>query len=473
MSVPRFRSVALHSKSFGARAVDLAASAGLKADVFQADVVEAILAVDRNERFCHFESGVNMARQNGKGGILEIVELDALFNWPGENLIIHSAHEFATAMEHQRRLESLVQNCPELHSKVKAYRHSNGTESIVLKSGSRIIFKARTKGGSRGFSGDLLVWDEAMVLPDHVVGAMMPTLRASQAPYGPMVIYAGSAVDQEVHEYGVVWAKIRERGMAGDPGLAYFEWSAHVDDLADLTDDMLMDRRLWAQANPALGGRIDPDHMARELQSMPIRTAAVELLGVGDWPRTDGVEDTMISLEQWGRLEDRKSKLQEPFCLAFDVSPERKTSIAIAGRNQHDMFHVEIQECKTGTGWVVDRIVQMVERGNPEVVVCDATGPASSLLVALTEAGVHVETVSSTDHGRACGRLVDMVTDGNLAHLGSSELRDALRGSKSRSLGDAWAWDRKHSSVDISPLVAATLALGAAAGIAVGELAIY
>ncbi len=451
----------------------IAKSAGLVADQFQADVLEGLLAVDANERLTHFEGGVNMARQNGKGGILEMLELDALFNWPGQNLIIHSAHEFATAMEHQRRLEGLVQNTPELHARVAHYRHSNGTESIVLKSGSRIIFKARTKGGSRGFSGDLLVWDEAMVLPDHVVGAMMPTLRASQAPYGPMVVYAGSAVDQEVHEYGVVWAKVRERGMAGDPGLCYFEWSAHVDDLADLTDEMLMDRRLWAQANPALGSRIDVDHMARELQSMPVRTAAVELLGIGDWPRTDGQSDTVISLEDWTALEDRKSKLQEPFCLAFDVSPERRTSIAIAGRNQHDDFHVEIQECKAGTGWVVERIVEMVERGDPEVVVCDATGPASSLLVALTEAGVRVETVSSTDHGRACGRLVDMVSDGTLAHLGSDELRDAIRGSKTRSLGDAWAWDRKHSSVDISPLVAATLALGAAAGVAVGELAIY
>lgn len=450
-----------------------AAAAGLKADPWQADVVEGMLAVDKTERLCHFESGLNVARQNGKGGVLEIIELDALFNWPGQNLIIHSAHEFATAMEHQRRLESLIQNTPELHCQVKAYRHSNGGESVILKSGSRIIFKARTKGGSRGFSGDLLVWDEAMVLPDHVVGAMMPTLRASQAPYGPMVIYAGSAVDQDVHEHGVVWAKVRERGMAGDPGLCFFEWSAHVDDLADLSDEMLMDRRLWAQANPALGARIDADHMGRELASMPIRTAAVELLGVGDWPRTDGVSDTMISVEQWGKLVDEESVLQEPFCLAFDVSPERRTSIAIAGRNQEDKFHVEIQECKAGTGWVVDRIVKMVEKGNPEVVVCDATGPASSLLVALTEAGVKVETVSSTDHGRACGRLVDMVTDGTLAHLGSDELRDAIRGSKSRSLGDAWAWDRKHSSVDISPLVAATLALGAAAGIAVGELAIY
>jgi hypothetical protein len=64
-----------------------------------------------------------------------------------------------------------------------------------------------------------------------------------------------------------------------------------------------------------------------------------------------------------------------------------------------------------------------------------------------------------------CGRLVDMVVQAELAHLGSDELRDAIRGARSRPLGDAWAWSRKNSSVDISPLVAATLGLGAAAGI--------
>lgn len=452
----------------------MAATAGLKADVWQEDVVDAILAVDGEDRLVHFESGLNVARQNGKGGVLEIVELDALFNWPGEILIIHSAHEFATAMEHQRRLEGLIKDTPELHCQVDAYRHSNGSESIVLKSGSRIIFKARTKGGSRGFSGDLLVWDEAMVLPDSVVGAMMPTLRASQAPYGPMIVYAGSAVDQEVHEHGVVWAKVRERGMAGDPGLAYFEWAAHVDDLADLTDEMVMDRRLWAQANPGLGIRISEEHMARELASMPVRTAAVELLGIGDWPRTDGLEETVISVEDWTALEDRGATFDGPICLAFDVSPERRTSIAVAGRNAAGGFHVEVHECKQGTRWVAKRLAEMVERGDPEVVVCDAVGPASSLLLELEEADVTVETVNGPDHSRACGRLVDMVNEKTLTHLGSSELLDAIKGAKSRPLGDAWAWSRKNSSVDISPLVAATLALGAAAGVtAATDWAVY
>jgi hypothetical protein len=59
----------------------------------------------------------------------------------GYRLITHTAHEFATALEHQMRLEEFVQNAPELHAQVRevgGYRHANGQESIRLKDGTRM-----------------------------------------------------------------------------------------------------------------------------------------------------------------------------------------------------------------------------------------------------------------------------------------------------------------------------------------------
>jgi hypothetical protein len=279
-----------------------------------------------------------------------------------------------------------------------------------------------------------------------------------------------------VHEYGVNYARLRERGISEDPRVSWHEWSVDIDNPEKCDDEVLLDRSLWRLANPSMEeGMIQEETMADEIASMPSRTAAVELLGVGDWPATDGRDETVIRIADWDALVDLESQLQvDTLCLAFDVSPDRRTSIAAAGRNQHGDFHVEIHEFRNGTSWVVERLVEMVERGNPEIVVCDAVGPAASLLVALKEAGVRVETLDTQEHGRACGRLVDMVNDQSLAHLGSPELRDAIRGAKARPLGDQWAWSRKNSSVDISPLVAATLALGAAAGVAgTVELAIY
>jgi hypothetical protein len=307
-SAPRVRAVRAWSESLGDEAVELAASAGLILDDWQADALRAMLAVGADGRWLHFEFGLNVARQTGKGGILEARELAALF-LTGEKLAVHSAHEFATSQEHFRRVEDLIQNTPELHAKVKGrsgYRHSHGDESINLASGQRLVFKTRTKSGLRGFAGvDFMALDEAMIINAASHSSMMPTLRASQAPHGPQLAYAGSAVDQEIHEHGIVWARIRERGLRGDdPSLGYLEWSVDAEHPDDVSDEMMEDRDLWRQANPALGTRISVEHMEREFRSMAPRGFAVELLGVGDWPATDGSADVLIDREEWDAVED-------------------------------------------------------------------------------------------------------------------------------------------------------------------------
>jgi len=81
------------------------------------------------------------------------------------------------------------------------------------------------------------------------------------------------------------------------------------------------------------------------------------------------------------------------------------------------------------------------------------------LIPALEEAGVEVLKASARDQADACGVIFDYAKDAKLRHLGTKELRDALKGAAKRPLGDAWAWSRKNSTVDISPLVACTLAL--------------
>lgn len=480
MIEPRLVWIPPSARSLGQECIDFWAAAGGRLLEWQQFAVKAILGLDEQERWTSTNDGLCVARQNGKGIVLQAIELYVAFELgvrAGYDLIIHTAHEFGTCQDHQKRLDGFIQECPHLHAQVKesgGYKHANGQESINLKDGTSIIFKARTKGGGRGYSADLLVWDEAMVISDEVVAAQRPMLRASTARHGAKVIYAGSAVDQEAHEYGVNFARIRALGLEQAPKTCYLEWSAPFDHPSEMTEDLFQDVSLFRPGNPSMEeGLISEDVMVDEVRQMPSRKAATELYDVGDWPRTDGREECVISIEAWDRLENPESVLQPYYCLAFDVSPERRTSIALAGRNHDDELHVEIQECRQGTGWAPERISEMVEHGDIDVVVCDAVGPAASLVLALDELGVKVETVNSNEHGQACGRLVDMVNDGTLAHLGSGELRDAIRGARTRQLGDAWAWSRKHSSVDISPLVAATLALGAAVGITTGDVRVF
>jgi hypothetical protein len=61
---------------------------------------------------------------------------------------------------------------------------------------------------------------------------------------------------------------------------------------------------------------------------------------------------------------------------------------------------------------------------------------------------------------QACGAFYDAAVSPTptLRHLGEPSLDAAVSVAARRPLGDAWAWSRK-SGGDISPLVAATLAL--------------
>ena len=442
--------------STGREAVELAAMAGLDLDPWQRFVLEHALGELPDGRWAAFEVGLEVPRQNGKGGVLEARELAGLFLL-GERLIVHSAHEFATAEEALERMVALIEGCPDLSRRVKAVKRSHGQEGIYLTNGQRLRYRTRTKGGGRGFTADCVILDEAMVLPEAFIGALMPTLSARP---NPQLWYTGSAVDQEVMEHGIVFARLRERALRGeDPRMAYFGWSAPFDFPDEVTADAAADPGVWAQANPALGIRIDPEHVAAEQRSMDPRTFAVERLGVGDWPSTEAGEQKLPEAK-WRACEDPESKPLDPVCFAFDVTPDRSAAaIAASGFRRDGLHHIEVVEHKRGTGWVVKRLTELAARHRPVGVKCDGSGPAASLIPELEEAGVQVEVVNAREHAQACGLLYDTVEQGRLRHLATPELEAAVRGAVTRPLGAAWAWSRKTSTVDISPLVACTLAL--------------
>src|SRR5215510_11445125 len=102
------------------------------------------MLVDDADLWVHFEAGLNMPRQNGKGAIQEALELWHLFRG-GTRLIIHSAHEFKTAELHFQRLESLIRNSHDLYDRVAAIKHSHGQEGVYLRDGSSLRFYTRTK----------------------------------------------------------------------------------------------------------------------------------------------------------------------------------------------------------------------------------------------------------------------------------------------------------------------------------------
>ncbi|MGZ4524223.1 MAG: terminase TerL endonuclease subunit, partial [Mycobacteriaceae bacterium] len=159
---PRFSSVPPYSVTLGDDAVEFAAKAGLHLDPWQQMVLRESMGLAKGGKWAAPRVGLLVPRQNGKGSVLEALELFHMFvlNTP---LIVHSAHKFDTSQEHFLRLRTLIEGNPDLDRHVKAAPTSTGHEAIILRNGNRLKFKARTVGGAgRGFSADLLVLDEAM-----------------------------------------------------------------------------------------------------------------------------------------------------------------------------------------------------------------------------------------------------------------------------------------------------------------------
>ena len=97
-------------------------------------------------------------------------------------------------------------------------------------------------------------------------------------------------------------------------------------------------------------------------------------------PTPSGCDERPISIEQWDECFQEDSVLVDPICIGFDVSPERRTSIAAAGKNQDGLWHVEIFEKRPGTQWVAGRLEELIYDHSPEKIVCDAMGPGKSLV---------------------------------------------------------------------------------------------
>lgn len=452
--------------SAGQEFVDLAESAGLCLDPWQQYVLTHGLGETAGGRWAAFKCSCWVPRQNGKGGVIEALELGWLF-LTRERLVLHSAHEYKTAQEAFLRIKELIQSTPDLDRRVQKYWQANGEQGIELTrdaGGGRLRFVARSRGSGRGFSGDKNVLDEAQELTAQQIAALLPTMSARP---DPQVWFFGTPPDDP----GAWCYGLRDDGEAGVPRMAHFDWGADLDptDPADVRRAQT-DRDLWYACNPALGYRIEEEFVAGEASSSGLgEKFPAERLGV--WlPKALG-GSSVLDVGRWLELADEGSRRAGAVAFAVDVTPSRDwASIAAFGLREDGLGHAEVIDHRQGTDWLVDRLVQLRDRWQPVAIGLDAKGPAGSLLLDLEKAGItrsedperpqygDLVVPSAQDVAAGCGQLADAVKQGTIRHIGQELLEAALRGAKARPLGDAWAWGRRLSTVDISPLVAVTLA---------------
>jgi len=463
---PRYLHIPEYERTLGPEVAAVATLAGFPPDPEQRMLLDAAFAIDKKGRSVAFEVVVIAPRQNLKTGFFKQVALGQLFV-RDERLVVWSAHEFEIANEATNDLEALIEGSDILRRRVRLTARGSvashgAVPQIVLLSGARLRFKTRTSGGGRGLSGRKVILDEGYALQPGQIGALMPIMLAQPDPQ----VFIGSSACRP--ESGVL-GDIVKRGRSGlDRRMVYAEWCAPDPSEACKSGDLCSHSRdipgcgcdkpeLLMKVHSAITrGRIQLDTVMDMRRTMPPEEYGREVMGWHD-ETVEGL--TAVSFEQWKRAEDPGSSC-EPGCFAVEVSLDRAWgSIGVAGP-YGDRTHVEVAVRDRGTGWIVDRCVDLDGSHGHPLFVVDGGGPAASFIPELEKAGLWVTVADTKDVAAAYAGLVDGLDQGALSHGPQADVDQAVLSGLARSVGDgALALGRKASGVDITPLVSIALAL--------------
>lgn len=450
--------------SVGLDCIEVADAAGLTLDAWQRACIQIGLGKTPAGAWAAFQVALIVARQNGKGSILEALELYWLFV-SEERLIGHSAHEYKTAMEAFRRVLFLITNTDWMRKRVKKVINTNGEEGIELLTGQRLRFLARSKGAGRGFSFNKLVWDEGYALTAEQQEAQLPTLSA--IPDAQLWLTSSPPLDSAT---GAAMFRIKRQVDAGTAESTVMLDYGAAGSLDDLSSIALDDRETWKRTNPAFGIRISMAAIERERASFSDTGFARERLCV--WPPDLSAGYTVISAEQWERLKDAQSgqetALASKPCLAVSVSPRSsgqvRASIGLAQMRADGKVHLELIKSGPGTAWVIPDLVTLKSSTDPCAIVIDPGSPAGSLVAEAEAAGLIITSMSARDVAAAFGMIYDAANEADregpdVVHIGQPEVAAAVAGAGKRPVGDGHAWDRRNVNTDITPIDALTQAL--------------
>lgn len=425
---------------------DLAASFGLVLDVWQQTVLRSSMGEMPDGTWAAKRVAFSLPRQNGKSQLLVARALAGVLLF-GEMKIVISAHLQDTARETFQKFLELIDASPALASRVRQVMNALNREFIKFTNGAVIQFKARSSGGTRGFSCDCLLLDEAQIMSRRAWASINSTMSARR---NPQVWLLGTPPTPD--DDGDVFASVRRAALERkSTQAAYLEWSAEPGD-----DPALATTR--AKANPAWHIRINHDVVQGEFETYTPGQFELERLGI--WP--EDARSGVIQSAAWADRIDLGSTVVGEASLVLDVSPMSSWACLVAGGlNADGRPHVEVTsdgvtlDYRPGVDWLFPLLAGAVaRRGGLSLHIVHGSA-AEALVPRLEAVGVSVEVLPARDYAAACVQFAsDLPT-----HLGQPALTSAVLAGEKRSTDEGlWTWGRVKSSTDITPLVAATAA---------------
>lgn len=398
---------------------------------------------------------VSVPRQSGKTLLLTVLLLLRCIQEPWHQAF-YTAQKGKDARARWQDMVKLIQSSPMRHT--VQVRRSQGSERLELPNGSVLQVFAPTADSLHGYSPPTVALDEAFAhderLGDELMGAIEPAQQT--LPQRQLWIVSTRGDVDSVFLDG--WL---EKGAAGAPGVALFDWGAapHHDprDPADVL-----------AYHPAVGL---PHGLGN---GTSVETIVASRLGEAVYERayanrpTQGGNVKRIGAQQW---EDLGHALEppgdSPLVVTYDVAHDRSaatvgvTWTASSGQLQHKLVRWEL-----GVHWVAPWVAGFArDHANVKVVAADDTGPAREVTAQLRRLklarGMDVRVLTTRELTVAWGELLELVRVQGFHHCGNGHLADAAAAVVPRPLLDSEAPSRRFSPGDIAPLMACMTGLWA------------
>lgn len=459
---------------------------------WQEGAVLDICVTTIDDQFAAAAAGLVVSRQNGKGGVLELrVVAGVTLPQFGEKRILWTAHTWKTAADAHDRVAKIFLSHPSLKARLVGngephkggIGYGNVSRSINLKDGSQILFFTRSNSAGRGLWADLLIVDEALDVTDSELSALRYTLRTAAIRTGrrAQTIYVSTPPDEEKHQNGTVFSRLRKRALAGAAGVGWNEWSVpSLEELAAaaeaqgrkvLGDPRLPDPEgdlpaetveLWRQGNPSLGYLFDVGVLQADRTESGDREFLVEGLAAPDyWPDPDpaGVGKSALDIETWKARRDPESRPLDPVSLGIEASASGAVTLSVAGWREDGRKHGE-QVWHGPSVRAVGVLLKIVEKVDPAVLVIDGRGKAGSLLPEIRAKGLEPQVLAAYERHQADVGLVRDIENDDLRLPGRPmpEMDAAAEAATWRESGELKFFDRRAGGVPPAPLVSLSLA---------------
>ena len=360
---------------------------------------------------------------------------------------------------------------PDLQAATSRVRDANGELGIFSR--NRAHYEVRAAKNARGKPAARVLMDEVREQHNWLAwNAVSQTTKSFWSGQLWAISNAGSAqavVLKAQREAALrvlaAWEQYVEAGILDaeefanqhDASIGLFEWSAPDGCEPNDVDGIL-------QANPSIGSpgcAVTVRSCISDSETMPDADYRTEVLC--QWV-TAQVE-SFLDVKEWAAstVPVHETKIQHGSRTVWgvDVSKDRSmTWLAAAVLNEDGVPVVTMRVKRAGMLWLPGFAEELAEASGQREFAVPAKGcPAMEFVPELEKRGLAVRAVDGTQFALATGRFKDRLRSGSLLHIAQQAVDAAVPAAVVKRYAENEGWDRHGSQLDISGLVAESIAL--------------